>query len=59
MFTRLASILRSVFRRSRLEHDLDAELRFHLQARADDLERTGMARGEAERRARLEFGAGL
>ncbi len=57
MFTRLASILRDALRRSRLEDDLDAELRFHVQTRADDLERTGLPRGEAERQARLEFGA--
>jgi len=35
---------------------MDAELRFHLEARADDLARGGMPRAEAERRARLEFG---
>ncbi len=57
MFARLATLLRSVFRRSRLEADMDAELRFHLQARADDLQRGGMPRGMAERQARLEFGA--
>jgi predicted permease len=57
MFTRLASIVGNVLRRSRVEDDLDAELRFHLQARAEDLARRGLPRAEAERRARLEFGA--
>ena len=28
----------------------------HIQHRADDLERTGILRAEAERRARIEFG---
>src|SRR5687768_7467864 len=33
------------------------EMRFHMSAYARDLERTGVSRDEAERRARLEFGA--
>src|SRR5437879_1198968 len=36
--------------------DLDEELRSHVQHRADDLERSGLTRAEAERRARIEFG---
>ncbi len=32
------------------------EMAFHLDARVDDLVRTGLSRREAERRARLEFG---
>ncbi|MGC2735513.1 MAG: permease prefix domain 1-containing protein, partial [Candidatus Acidiferrales bacterium] len=35
---------------------MDSELRFHLEARAADLERGGVPREEALRRARLEFG---
>jgi predicted permease len=35
---------------------MDEEVQAHIQLRADDLERTGMARAEAERRARIEFG---
>jgi putative ABC transport system permease protein len=31
-------------------------MRLHIQNRADDLERSGLSRGEAERRARIEFG---
>ena len=46
-----------LFRRSRLEAELEDELRSHIQHRADDLERTGLSRAEAERRARVEFGA--
>ena len=42
--------------RSRINQDLDEELRSHIQHRADDLERSGLARPEAERRARIEFG---
>ena len=35
---------------------MDAELRFHVEAYAEDLMRGGVARHEAMRRARLEFG---
>lgn len=37
--------------------EIEAELRSHLRLRADDLEARGLPRGEAERRAALEFGA--
>ena len=46
----------SVFRRSRIESEMDEELRAHIAGRAEDLERSGLPRAEAERRARLEFG---
>ncbi len=48
--------LSALFERSELDAELDAELRSHLQHRADDLERSGLPRAEAERRARIEFG---
>jgi predicted permease len=51
----LRSFASSLFRRSKLD-DMDDELRSHIQHRADDLERSGMKRSEAERRARIEFG---
>jgi predicted permease len=56
MPARLQSWLAALIRRSRLESEMDEELRFHLEARADDLARAGVPRVEAERRARLEFG---
>jgi putative ABC transport system permease protein len=43
-------------RRSRLEHELDAELRYHFDRLVDDNMRRGMPRAEALRRARLAFG---
>jgi predicted permease len=49
---RLATLLR----RNQLRAEMDDELRSHIENRADDLERGGMARAEAERRARIEFG---
>jgi hypothetical protein len=42
--------------RSRMESEMDAELHFHIEAYADDLERSGVPRAEAMRRARIEFG---
>ena len=50
------TILEFALRRTRVEREMEEELRSHLQIRADDLERRGYARAEAERRARLEFG---
>jgi hypothetical protein len=41
---------------SETAHEMEEELRSHIQLRADDLERSGLARAEAERRARIEFG---
>src|SRR5262245_58070236 len=48
-----------LFRRADVDADLDAELRSHVELRADDLERAGLSRAEAERRARIEFGGQL
>jgi putative ABC transport system permease protein len=48
--------LRALVRRPAVERELDAELRFHLEREIEKLERTGVPRGEAERRARLAFG---
>ena len=46
----------TLFQRSQINAELEEELRSHIQHRADDLERTGLPRAEAERRARIEFG---
>src|SRR5438067_195363 len=45
------------FHRSETENDLEEELHSHIQLRAEALDRSGLARSEAERRARLEFGS--
>ena len=42
--------------RSQIDDEVEEELRSHIQHRADDLERSGLKRAEAERRARIEFG---
>ena len=54
--TRIRSWLRVVVHRLRAEREMDAELRFHIQAFAEDLVRGGLSREEAQRRARIEFG---
>ena len=46
----------AMLRRNRTEREMDEEMRFHLEARATDLMRDGLAEHEALRRARLEFG---
>src|SRR5215469_1056932 len=56
MWSRVRSCASAVARRSRMESDMDAELRFHIEAFAEDLVRQGVPRGEAMRRARIEFG---
>ena len=43
-------------RRGKWERQLDAEVRFHLESRIEDLMRGGLSRHEAEARARREFG---
>ena len=56
----LASQIRAftarLFHRQRLQRELDEELRAHVAHRADDLQRSGLNRPEAERRASIEFG---
>ena len=42
--------------RSRMESQMDSELRFHLEARAEDLVRSGTERAGARRQAQMEFG---
>ena len=53
----LSSAWDRVFRRKELGEDMEEELRAHIALRADDLERGGVNRADAERRARIEFGA--
>jgi predicted permease len=52
----LRSQMVSIFHRSEMEEGIEEELRSHIQHRADDLERAGLSRPEAERRARIELG---
>jgi predicted permease len=52
----LRSLSATLFHSSHSGNDLEEELRSHIEHRADDLERSGVNRAEAERRARVEFG---
>jgi predicted permease len=50
------SLAGKFFHRSQVADDMEEELSSHIERRADDLERSGLHRAEAERRARIEFG---
>ena len=56
LFASLRSLASALFERTRINREMDDELRSHIQHRADDLERSGLLRFEAERQARIEFG---
>jgi predicted permease len=57
LFDSLRYRVASLFQRSQMSAEMDEELRSHIEHRADDLERSGLDRAQAERRARIEFGA--
>ena len=57
MFSRVRSFLSAWTRRTHFEDSLDEEVRFHLDAYAEDLVRSGVSRREARRRARIHFGS--
>ncbi|MEX2285310.1 MAG: ABC transporter permease [Gemmatimonadota bacterium] len=45
------------WRRSRLEYDLDRELRYHIDSRVEELKRSGLSEAAARRQTGLEFGS--
>jgi predicted permease len=53
---RLKSWIRAIGHRSRLEGEMDEELRFHLESYIEDLMQRGVPREQAMRRAKIEFG---
>jgi len=53
----LRSLSSTLFHGTAAEHELNDEFRTHIQRHADDLERVGLPRAEAERRARIAFGS--
>ena len=57
MLARVRSFLSAWTRRTHFEDSLDEEVRFHLNAYAEDLVRSGVSRQEAWRRARIHFGS--
>jgi putative ABC transport system permease protein len=52
LLRRLAAVIRG----KRVDQDMDAEMAFHLEMEAADMERSGIAPDEARRRARHSFG---
>jgi predicted permease len=56
ILSNLRSLAARFLHRGRTERELEEELQIHIQLRADALERSGLGRNEAERRARIEFG---
>src|ERR1700737_1576234 len=57
MFAYLRSLLARFFLRAKIDNELEEELGAHIQLHADRLERAGVGRAEAERRARIELGS--
>lgn len=56
LWSRFRSWLWATRRRTQMETEMDAELRFHIETRVEDLISRGVPREDAARRARLEFG---
>jgi hypothetical protein len=56
LLVRLKSFVRSLLHRKRLESDMEAEIRLHLESHTEDLIREGLTRNQATRQAKLEFG---
>jgi predicted permease len=56
LLTWFRSVAEKLFHGSQVAEEMESELHAHIAHRADDLERSGLSRQEAERRARIEFG---
>ena len=57
MLARIRTTWRALTRRLTWERDLDEEIRLHMQLRAEDLTRAGLAPTDAQRQARIELGS--
>ena len=57
IFSRIRSWGAAMLGRTRMESEMDEEMRFHIAARAEDLVARGSTQDDALRQARLEFGA--
>jgi hypothetical protein len=56
LFARLRSWFKWIVKPRRLENEMEAEVRFHLESYAADLVRNGVPEQQAMRQARVEFG---
>ena len=54
--SRLRSSLEATMHRSRMEREMEDELRFHIESRASELMASGLSPEQAQRQARIEFG---
>jgi predicted permease len=54
---KVCSWFRASLHRTRMEREMDSEIRFHVERYTEDLVRQGFSEAEARRRARAEFGA--
>jgi predicted permease len=54
--TRIRTLWKAITRRERLDREMQTELAFHIEQRAEDLMRSGLSREEALRHARIELG---
>jgi predicted permease len=57
LFAYLRSLTSRLFHRNQLNDDLDEEIFAHIARHADDLQRSGLPRHEADRQARIAFGS--
>jgi macrolide transport system ATP-binding/permease protein len=57
IFAEWVNRFRYAGRRVRFDDELDDEIRFHLETRAAELERSGLSRDDASAQARREFGS--
>lgn len=57
LIANVRSLLARYFQSDQIAEEIADELHSHIELRADDLVRSGMPRVEAERQARVEFGA--
>ena len=57
LFTSIVNGCRDIIRKTRVEHELDAELREFLEAAVEQKMRNGMSREKAIRAARIELGS--
>src|SRR6202035_2124211 len=55
-FDALKALVRSIVTRKRLDDDMEAEMRFHIQEYERDLICRGLSTPAAAKRARIEFG---
>ena len=56
VFASIRTLATGLFLRQKVDREMNDELGSHIAHRADDLERSGVPRPEAERRAAVEFG---